>query len=307
MKLKLVISDESYCKMLADMIARLDRNVYVEIGRNFEYEENTLIVTDFSVHYFDEKDVEIGKYIVFLDENEIFKDVNLDVTPFILFKYMRVSELLTYINFRYHLLFQNERRMFPGIKEIGVISLSEGIKSSEFVQKLAKAIMYATDEEILVIPLSHFNFHGEKSLLDYNIFLKFIYCVEKGRNMPVEIFLREDSFGINYFILPYGRNPFSYIGSEMLKKSLIMICSGQKNVLMFDIGNDLSERNVEILKELDYMFVLHDGFEHEKVRDVLSTFGVNCKEDTLLVTVDMRGSSDSCDMFIDTWVKESYR
>ena len=108
MRLKLLLRDKEYRDNLINLILGLEEGIFVEVGKNLDIEENTLIITDLSpIEIGKERIALYDKNIVFLTNKRYEQNIERNEGPYYLFKYERLSKMVAILRLYYLMKFSD--------------------------------------------------------------------------------------------------------------------------------------------------------------------------------------------------------
>lgn len=266
MKLKFIIRDIDYMRALADSLSKADINLYAEIGKDFNSDPETLIVTDYDAGRLQNETRRRSLAgIVFLSPVSGIAGL-CDDEPWIIYKYKRVSEILADLKYYYYLW---TGKGVEKINDAGMISVQSdcGAETTAYFSKLlAQQFIYRIGGEVLIIPLSYVSrstpAYDEKN----DSFTRLMYYIYADKSFPSEVFYIRDRIGVSYVRTAQGINPIAGLDEDGLKRLIEHSVSNTFDLVILDVGSELSKKNKTISESCANKFWLYEG-EYENRRN----------------------------------------
>ena len=153
------------------------------------------------------------------------------------------------------------------------------VYSSDFIEQFAKQIVYKYGLNVLIFPLqylssiSHFE---NKGFTDSYIFKKLVYLINKHERIPIESFFSLDNLGFYYFKSTLALNPIAKMDDTSFEMLIKYIYGHFFDVICFDIGRCLNERNVKLLQQMDKVILLSRNCKpDESFSSIISELSLN--------------------------------
>ena len=260
MKIKLVLRDVEYRKAIAKALTRAGSDIYLEVGRDFRQEDRTLILTDIKKEY-------PGTGFIYL--NPVPGGSQQEGNgPYSLFKYEKISSLLSQIRFCYY-LWTGEGEVPAGTRQMAAVCCDRFTEQcTEYARALARELIYRYGSRVLILSLSHVNQYGTSGEEDGNVLRQLLYCLERGRDIPMDAFFVKDRYDLYTFRAPYGRNPIAYMDVRELLK-LLGNLAGRFDTVLLDVGNCYTPANLHVLEHCKTRIFLSDDPGPGILRDYL--------------------------------------
>ena len=260
MKLKLVLRDVEYRKALMKALGRASGELYLETGRDFRQDDRTMILTDVVRDY-------PGNGFICLSPDRSGSQQE-GSGPYTLFKYEKISVLLSQIRFCYY-LWTGEGEMPAGTQQLTAICCDgRPERCTDYAKALARELIYRKGGKVLLLSMSYVNSYGVTGTEDGNTLRRLLYYLEKGRDIPIDSFFVRDRYDLYTFRAPYGRNPIAYMAEEELLELLRNLAERFDTVLL-DFGNCYSPANLKALHKCRHRIRLADDPDAGLFRDLL--------------------------------------
>ena len=265
MKLKFVLKDTEYLNALVKAIQNTDKRVFIDVGKDFDHQNDELLVTDISSQELKSslKKRSLGG-IVFLDASG-YSDLCDDDSsgPFTLNKYSPVSEMLSDFRLCYYKWTGENLEYRNDAKLIGIFT-DMSPKDSAFCSSLfARQYIYRNGGEALIIPLSHLDLSNAPHDVGMESFKKMIYYIEIGKKFPVDAFYLKDSYGVSYLRTPYGINPIAELDEKTMMMLVSYMTGSNFDIVILDAGCEYTKKNREIIGRAEHKLWLYHNDEND--------------------------------------------
>ena len=299
MRVGMMMRDTEYRDALIEMIADMDKDIFIEISGTGSIRRDSVILTDILPSEIESKSLaKIKDRTVFLSSvpvgasgmRPVYKQppaagssVPASGAPVssgagnitekmpeagcrVIFKYSSLMTIMAELSLVYSLWSGDTGTMTPATRVIAVTGESDQLSASR-CRTIAGQIAYRHGGSILILPLGYVNDYKLDSAEDgRGWFRKLMYFIDEGRDYPPEGFTYTDSYGISCLRLPGGINPLTALGQGYLSE-LITSMGRHFDTLILDIGTCFSETNLRIMKDADNILFFGCGRRIEDPRD----------------------------------------
>ena len=132
---------------------------------------------------------------------------------------------------------------------------------------------------MLIFPLqylSSINYFENKGFTDSYVFKKLVYLINKHERIPIESFFSLDNLGFYYFKSSLALNPIAKMDDSSFEMLIKYICGHFLDVICFDIGRCLNERNIKLLHQMDKVILLSRNCKpDESFSSIISELSIN--------------------------------
>ena len=234
----LIGSDMEYCKALSESISELSKEIMITL---YDKKNFTLLNIDNPSLVLIEEENDCMKiqgkdYPVLLVESNKEACIDIENKIFCLYKYENVKELIRSLFIIYNALTgksittisDNNCKLvsvFSCCGGGGKTSLSLGL-AQEFVRFRGKKTLYMNYEECDGT-WNYMDFQREKK---HDSIGSYLYYLNKGRDLDLNAFLKEDEYGVFYFKPSFGRNQLKMLCAA----DLCLFCNKLIETNMFD-------------------------------------------------------------------------
>ncbi len=323
MRVGMMIRDTEYRDALIEMIADMDKDVFIEIAGSGSIRKDAVILTDILPSEIESKSLSrIKGRTLFLSPvpvgraglRPVYKDNGngQDGRPEnyiqenmpeagcrMIFKYSSLISIMAELSIVYSAWSGDTGAITPATRVIAVTGDADQL-SAVRCRTLAGQIAYRQGGSILILPLGYINDYSNETAADGSgSFRKLMYFIDEGRDYPPEGFTYTDSYGISCLRLPGGINPLTSLGRGHLSE-LITSISRHFDTLILDIGTCYSEVNLSILKTADNILFFGSG---RRITDPAAFIGQDNQEKTTKISGADAGAEAR---EIDDFVSEIY-
>lgn len=274
MRVGMMMRDTEYRDALIEMVADMDRDIFIEIADAGSIRRDSVILTDILPSEIESKSLSrIKDRTVFLSPvpveparlRKVYKDdpdskgsgEERSITEKmpeagcrVIFKYSSLTSIMAELSLVYSLWSGDTGTITPATRVIAVTGEADQLSASR-CRTLAGQIAYRHGGSILILPLGYVNDHKPDPAEDNSgWFRKLMYFIDQGRDYPPEGFTYTDSYGISCLKLPGGINPLTALGQRYLSE-LITSMGSHFDTVILDIGSCFSEINLRILRDAD--------------------------------------------------------
>ncbi len=257
MRLAFLMRDTEYRDALLEMISEADRNIYLEIGIDSitsSIKNKTMLVTDLSPDEIEEETLlKIKDRTVFISSASR-SDSEEDLIYNTIFKYESLSMNLSNITAAYY-KWCGEGIPDTGLSKVFAVCGESDSFTGLTSSSLARQVIFHHGGSVLVLPMGSINDYGLEDLKDAGKFNRLMYYVDSDTDYEIGEFIRKDSYGINYLLMPNGINPISYLKSKDILE-LISSLSRKFETLIIDIGSSYSKTNIMMLRSSDNVVIV---------------------------------------------------
>lgn len=303
MKIKLVIKDAEYCMAFKNNIASTDKDILVDVNRGGKLnglDNKTIIVTDIDPKKVDKR---ILNQTVFLTKNQDDNGVSERKSEYnLIFKYLRTSKILAYIEEVYCSLTGERERIDSSNAKIFAVCSDSNSCNSILCKILARQIAYRKGGKILILSLRYINEYFDSKENDRNKFSRLLYNLKSNKNIVLDSYLFKDNYGIYYASIDRGVNPVSRLNEEDLLSFIKLFCNDKFDTLILDVGDCYNDTNNEILNKSDHILFFGKGGNFG-ITDLLLTD--DAKNRT--VSLNLAETDKDIELIIDNYVGEIYK
>lgn len=263
MRLKLLLRDKEYRDNLINLILGLEEGIFVEIGKNLDIEDNTLIITDLSPTEIGKERIALyDKNIVFLTNKRYEQNIERNEGPYYLFKYERLSKMVAILRLYYFMKFSDSSIVMNKNKFISIFS--DRVDTNKFSYSISKSLIYKLDKKPFFLPMQSMIRDGKAGNNKNMIMAKLIYYSQKNIAVPPDFFSIEDCNGI--FSIDFGRgiNPMIKLDDERIEQILCLIARCGFDFIICDFGNNLCNISENIIRNSEFIFLVTEKFDNEK-------------------------------------------
>ncbi len=257
MNILVIGKDMQYCKALSESLSELCKEMMVTLcDQNSmtlqNLDNHALLVLEGNIAF---EKLQLTNHCVLLVENEKEEIIDIENIIFCLYKYKNVKELIRNLFTIYNALTgksvttisDNNCKLvsvFSGYGGSGKTSISLGV-AQEFARFRDKKIIYINYEECDGL-WNYMDFQNENK---YDSIGNYLYYLNKGKELDLKAFLKEDAYGISYFIPSMGRNQLKGLSTDDLCKfANKLIEKNQFDYIIFDCQTCLDESTLWLLK-----------------------------------------------------------
>ena len=298
MRVGMMIRDTEYRDALIEMIADMDKDVFIEIAGSGSVRKDAVILTDILPSEIESKSlsrikdrtlflspvpVERPKLRPVYKENENGQEIRSEnyvqenmpeAGCRMIFKYSSLTSIMAELSIIYSAWSGDTGVITPATRVIAVTGDADQL-SAVRCRTLAGQIAYRQGGSILILPLGYINDYRSDPAGDgCGWFRKLMYLIDEGRDYPPEGFTYTDSYGISCLRLPGGINPLTSLGRGHLS-DLITSISRHFDTLILDIGTCYSDINRDILKNADNILFFGSG---RRITDPAAFIGTDNSE-----------------------------
>ena len=277
-----MMRDTEYRDALIEMMADMDKDVFIEIAGPGSIRKDAVILTDILPSEIESRSLSrIKERTLFLSPvpversklRPVFKDCengnegnnvkyiqeNMPESGCrLIFKYSSLISIMSELSLIYSAWSGDTGTITPATRVIAVAGDADQL-SAVRCRTLAGQIAYRHGGSILVLPLGYINDYRTDAEGDSGgWFRKLMYFIDEGRDYPPEGFTFTDSYGISCLKLPGGINPLTSLGRGHLS-DLITSMSRHFDTLILDIGSCYSDTNLSILRKADNILFFGSG------------------------------------------------
>ncbi|NLY87774.1 MAG: hypothetical protein GX083_04410 [Clostridiales bacterium] len=303
MRLAFLIRDTEYRDALMETISEIDRNIYLEIGVDSitsAVKNKTMLITDLNPDDIEEETLQrIKDRTIFISSKQNNESMG-DLMPQTVFKYDSLSQILSEITDIYH-KWTGEIFVDKGRSRLFAICGESDNLTGMQSRSLARQIIFRHGGSVLILPLAFINDYGVPSLEDAGQFTRLMYYINDDRNYNIESFIRRDSYGISYLIMPCGINPIAYLDSKDMLE-LLWNLGRQFETVIIDIGSCYTKTNMMMLRSSDNVMIVRS---QQRSFDPASLIGTEVVEGDDYIRVDISKDKES-ELKIDAYLMKLY-
>ncbi|MBQ9074865.1 MAG: hypothetical protein IJY32_02745 [Mogibacterium sp.] len=323
MRVGMMMRDTEYRDALIEMMADMDKDVFIEIAGPGSIRKDAVILTDILPSEIESRSLSrIKERTLFLSPvpvdrsklRPVFKDSedrndgnnrkyiqeNMPESGCrLIFKYSSLISIMSELSLIYSAWSGDTGTITPATRVIAVTGDADQL-SAVRCRTLARQIAYRHGGSILVLPLGYINDYRTDAEGDSGgWFRKLMYFIDEGRDYPPEGFTLTDSYGISCLKLPGGINPLTSLGRGHLS-DLITSMSRHFDTLILDIGTCYSDTNLSILRKADNILFFGSG---RRIADPDDFTGKKYSENLTQITCHDTGTEAR---EIDDFISETY-
>lgn len=302
MRIHLVIKDNEYSKAMAEVIAQMGKDVFVEIGiSDLESLDNeSIIITDS-----DYKDIKQEDYanIIFLTNNK--EDKLLEDNsgkPIKIFKYNSMNSILADIEHIHYLLSGKSETTNGVLSRVYAVCTDNHEHTNSLCQALARQIMFRHGGNMIIISMDYLNNYPSQYEKDRSKFSRWMYYLDIGRDYSIEEFTTSDSYGISYLRLPSGLNPLAYLKLSEIEDIIDELCNKKFETVILDISNCYSEPNVRLINKADNILYFQNDESSFDVKSIL----VDPSMEERVEIVSMNDKPKEIELVLDEYIRRIY-
>ena len=253
----LIGNDMEYCKALCKSISELSEEIMITLcdKRNIDLlnsDNHSLLLIEGEK---EGKNLQVNDNRVLLVESKKEAYIDIENKIFYLYKYENVKELIRTLFIIYSAqtgksvaTFSDNNcklvSVFSSYGGGGKTSISLGL-AQEFVRFRGKKILYINYEECD----GTWNYMDFQSENKYDSIGNYLYYLNKGRELDLKAFLKEDVYGVSYFKPSLGRNQLKGLCTDDLCKfTNRLIETNQFEYIIFDCHTCLDDSTLWLLK-----------------------------------------------------------
>ena len=277
MRFRILLSDKDYLTSFVEMASKIDKNLLIDLNFNGLLFDDELLITDINLDTLSHQYPSLNIQAVCV-LSPVIGEENLFKGPFKLFKFQPFDDIISKIKICSFSYFGgNSYDILKNHKIAFIFDID--VYSSDFIEQFAKQIVYKYGLNVLIFPLqylssiSHFE---NKGFTDSYVFKKLVYLINKHEKIPIESFFSLDNLGFYYFKSSLALNPIAKMDDASFEMLIKYIYGHFFDVICFDIGRCLNERNVKLLQQMDKVILLSRNCKpDESFSSIVSELGVN--------------------------------
>lgn len=265
MRFRILLSDKEYLTSFIDLTSKIDKNLLIDLDFNGLLFGDEILITDFTPNALSHQHPSLNlKAVCFLSSIEC--EENLFTGPFKIFKFQTFDDLVSKIKIcSFSYLGGNKFEVSSNHKIAFIFDFD--VYFSDFIEQFAKQIVYKFGLNVLIFPLQFISSINCLNFSGYNdayIFKKFIYLINKHEDIPIDSFFSLDKLGFYHFKSSLALNPLSTMDDISFEMFIKYIYGHFFDVICFDIGRCLSERNINLIKHMDNVIILSRNSENNQ-------------------------------------------
>jgi len=282
-------NDMEYCKALSKSISELSKEIMITLRdkRNIALlnsESYSLLLIEGEK---EGENLQVNDNRIMLVESKKEEYIDIENKIFHLYKYENVKELIRTLFIIYSAqtgksvatISDNNCKLvsvFSSYGGGGKTSISLGL-AQEFVRFRGKKILYINYEECDGT-LNYMDFQSEDK---YDSIGNYLYYLNKGRELDLKAFLKEDLYGVSYFKPSLGRNQLKGICTDDLCKfTNKLIETNQFEYIIFDCQTCLDDSTLWLLKNSCRIVFLAENIKN------INTYCLNSKDNGVMKFIE---------------------
>lgn len=274
-RVKLCIREEEYLRAFINYVSMSEAPIYLEVCNStsdFEHGDS-IILTDLE-DFLDRFNISQRSRLIILSSRFVKTGVNLSGAH-VLFKYKRMSDIISELMIIYSEIFQDDYSFFQtGSDLISICSVEElEYSETQLTQFIARQITYCTHKDVLIIPCKHINTYAYAG--DADKFSKMMYYIQEKRELQRASFFYNDEYGVSYFKLHEILNPIVEMDDEIVS---LLISEMMKlfPIVILDVGDCLNLRNLRRIEKSSLGFCFSQSrLEPSEVLPINDTGHIN--------------------------------
>lgn len=273
----LIGKDMQYCKALSESLAELSKEMMITLCDQsaitlLNSDNHTLLLVEGNLSVeklqgnLGVKKLQGNDNCILLVESKQEEIIDIENKIFCLYKYENVKEIIRMLFTIYNSLTgksvttigDNNSKIisvFSGYGGSGKTSISLGL-AQEFVRFRGKKVLYINYEECE----GTWNYMDFQSENKYDSIGNYLYYLNKGIEIDLKAFLKQDVYGVSYFKPSLGRNQLKGLCTEDLCKfTNKLIATNQFEYIIFDCHICLDESTLWLLKNSCWIVYLAEN------------------------------------------------